>query len=562
MSDLYIYGGKDNKNLEIDSSSYIYFTNIGNIFKNGCSIQDMERVNDIALEYRDEYVEYINSINSKFLDLDLVYDEKISMFFFTDLFNKRTEIFDTFVSICHLLYLKERVSTGLNIDKIFIFDCTDMFAQALKSTFPDKIIVEKGVQKNKSNIKNFYLMQLKFFIKTAIQVLLIKIFFKENHSVRNINRLFLSRYPLHFDKNFTEEKYGDMVSKTDWYLISMITDGMHQNHTLTTILKSIKELKSKKQFILLDNFLTIKDVVNGLLQSYRLGTRKKLLIKQKYSFKDIDVSKYIYYEIQQSFLRLPRLFIYRNALIRTFSNKNVKKFIFYLHEYSYGRYFNYIIANYAKEVERIGFQHGPASRRKVLYYLGVNKAKKGITTWRNQLPLPNKILAEDELSVDVYREAGYTNIVLMTEIYRMKYLKNIIRKVAKQKQVLIVPGLHDGDALLQYIFDDIIRNKDVFYLFKPHPRSTLAKAGINDNYNAANLSMVNGHISTFLSTASSVITTYSSVGYEAYLLKIPVQLVSLPNMINDSPLLDIEEKEELKLITIQWDRNRSKETPH
>ena len=74
--------------------------------------------------------------------------------------------------------------------------------------------------------------------------------------------------------------------------------------------------------------------------------KMKKLIKKKYNYNGIDISKYIQKELIQSFLRLPRLFMYKNALINIFSKIKINQFIFYLHEYSYGRFFYYIIAKY------------------------------------------------------------------------------------------------------------------------------------------------------------------------------------------------------------------------
>ena len=78
----------------------------------------------------------------------------------------------------------------------------------------------------------------------------------------------------------------------------------------------------------------------------------------------------------------------------------------------------------------------------------------------------------------------------------------------------------------------------------------MAVKGIPKEYNCPNLEVVNGHISKYLETASEVITTYGSVGYEAYLLGIPVRMICLPNILTGSSLLDIYEKEKPDLISI------------
>ena len=82
-----------------------------------------------------------------------------------------------------------------------------------------------------------------------------------------------------------------------------------------------------------------------------------------------------------SFSRIPRLLCYKNAIIQSLTNHSPEKFVFYLHEYSYGRYFNYILSKYFSSIERVGFQHGPASKRKLLYYIGNNMVSNINEDW-------------------------------------------------------------------------------------------------------------------------------------------------------------------------------------
>ena len=127
----------------------------------------------------------------------------------------------------------------------------------------------------------------------------------------------------------------------------------------------------------------------------------------------------------------------------------------------------------------------------------------------------------------------------MDTLYRLSYLKNIKRIKPKNRQVLLVAGLHDGLQLLQQTLSGIKEHNDTHYLVKLHPRSELAKTGLPSVVDYPNIKIVNGHISKYLVSVSKVIATYSSVGYEAYLLGIPVTIICLQNKINESPLLDI-----------------------
>ena len=550
MNNLYIYGGTKEENINSDENDYIYHINTGHINGPGKIIDDLSRVHEIALEKRDQYIDYIDSLNKQFLRQNLVYEKIISCFFFTDLFNKRTEVFDTYTMVCHILYLRDIFSNKLKINNIFLINCTDMFLQSISSAFNKIKINKQDIKDTSISLFNVHCLQSKYFITTFLQLLIIKAKYKRILFNDIPGRLFLSRYPLCFDRNFQEIKYVNMVEDQDKYLISIVTDGMHQNIGYKQCADYGTQLNKQKNVILLDIFVSQMDIIKSTIRHFRLFQKHKKLMKHEFHFSSINISKFLEKELIQSFLRLPRLFMYRNALIKVFSRMNIDKFIFYLHEYSYGRFFNYILAKYFPSIERIGFQHGPASKRKLLYFISKNSASNKSKNWLIKTPIPNRILAEDNLSREVYEEAGYNNVEVMKDIYRLYYLDKIKRSHINSGQVLIVSGLHDGGALLNRIIKTVKANPSKHYLFKPHPKSGIFKNGIPKQYQTNNIEIVNGHIKDYLESVSEVISTYSSVGFEAYLLGIKVSLVYLPNKINESPLLDLYERKPDSLINI------------
>ena len=553
MNNLYIYGGEKEINIASDDNDYLYHINIGKIRGFGSTIDDIKKVSAIAIAIRDSYVKFIDDLNYLFLNEGLVYDNNISSFFFTDLFNKRTEFFDTYNAICHVKYLTDIASNEIEIENIYLIECSNMFTESISSVCPSKVIIfGKAHRKANSSLYDCHYSQLRYFFNSFFQLLIIKNLYGKQ-SLNNISeRLFLTRFPLCFNKNFQEIKYVNMVSAKDKYLISIITDGLHQNIRFKECFKIIKSLNKKKgNIILLDNFVKQTDVIKSIILHFQLSMKMKKLIKKKYNYNGIDISKYIQKELIQSFLRLPRLFMYKNALINIFSKIKINQFIFYLHEYSYGRFFNYIIAKYFPSIERIGFQHGPIARRKLLYFINKNSISNDKKDWLIKTPIPNKVIAEDKYSRNVYKEAGFNNIKIMNKIHRLYYLDDM-RKVEKSNQILIVGGKIDGPALLKKVIDIVRSNPSKHYLFKPHPKSAKLKDIILQYEGINNLEFVFGHIMEYLHLVKEVIATYSSVGYEAYLLGIKVNLVHLPNKINESPLLDIYESGEKQMIKNIW----------
>ena len=235
---LYIYGGNKDCNKSLKKEDYVYHINTGKISSNGKYLDDLEEVHNIALNIRDSYVDYINSINSLFLENNLIHNDDISLFYFSDLFNKRSEVFDTFTFLCHVIFINKKILNKYKIDQIISDQCTEEFNIALSSIITNSsLIIKNEINNQNKNIYNM-LRQLKFFFDSIIKLIIIKLSFR-NNKFKNLKTLFLSRYPLQFNKNFQENKYGKYFTKDDTYLISIITDGFHQKTSLWNIYKYV-----------------------------------------------------------------------------------------------------------------------------------------------------------------------------------------------------------------------------------------------------------------------------------------------------------------------------------
>jgi len=178
----------------------------------------------------------------------------------------------------------------------------------------------------------------------------------------------------------------------------------------------------------------------------------------------------------------------------------------------------------------VGFQHGPSSPRKLLYYLSRHETDG--TGYLKSCPVPNEVLAEDADSRELYASVGYTNTAVMDRIFRLDYLDKVILSQNKEF-VLVAAGLHDGEILLDALIERIQSNKDQIYLFKPHPRAT---SKYMMKYAVDNLRVTFQPIEELYPYASQVIVTYSSIGYEAVKLGIPVEVVHINGMINQGAI--------------------------
>ena len=264
--------------------------------------------------------------------------------------------------------------------------------------------------------------------------------------------MFFSKFPKHFKNNFSEGKYGGLVKKNDHLLLTVIADGMHQNQTILEYIRQIQNLKRQGfNYTLMDYQIKIFDIIKNFFLSIDLINKMKYFEGKNFTYKNIDISKYILQEIGVSFLRIPRLLIHRHSFIKILKKIQIKAFIYYLFEFSYGKYFNYLLVNYFPQVERIGFQHGAPSKRKMLCFLSEGEIGYNKKNFLKYLPMPNSVWVENEYFKTVYEEAGYRNFKIIKEVPRLEYLEQIKRLRPEKNTVLIACGMHDYELIFRSI---------------------------------------------------------------------------------------------------------------
>tara|TARA_A100001388_G_scaffold255774_1_gene220445 strand:- start:75 stop:683 length:609 start_codon:yes stop_codon:yes gene_type:complete len=184
----------------------------------------------------------------------------------------------------------------------------------------------------------------------------------------------------------------------------------------------------------------------------------------------------------------------------------------------------------------IGMQHGLSSKLFLIYSLSKAEInKKNSIDFLQNVPLPESVWADDLPSREIYQEAGYKNVILMKNIPRMEYLFST--KLDKKNDIhLIAPSLRDDYILLGILLNRIINNPKINFLCKLHPHSNFDFSRFS---NISNLKFTNISLNKLLMRSAKVYVTSSTVGYEAYLLKIPVEIIYIPGKLNLSNLLNI-----------------------
>jgi len=496
-------------------------------------INDPFRLNRIADEVRGEYLQWIEKIEKDYEEIPRGF-LNVSVATFSDLSCKRTELFQTFDTVCNLLLIREKLA-DIFIEDVYVVNGDLNLIQVLASEFPRSVIHSVNQTINSSRIRGV-LSDVRFLFRCLAAMVLSRLVWNAEPIEKHSGRGFFSIVPKMVDSQGKDRKYGDRFGRGDIVFASVLTDGFHQNLSIRSYLKSILTLHRQKQnTLLIDRYVSMRGLLKGIVLRLELIVWMNRWRSRKYIFQKLDMTGYIKYEKLISHRRLWRLAIFSEAFAQAVNVVALRQFTYYLFEYPIGRVTSMVISQQSPETKRIGFQHGPASWRKLVYFLGPVFASR----FRGQLerPLPHYIYAENTTSADIYRAAGYDQIRVMDLCPRLHYLSTISRENITADR-LIAPGLNDGKAMISLLMPEIQSNQTARYLVRTHPLAN--NSYLSPFLETKNLVSTNKSLPELLSTVEIVYVTYSSVGLEAAELGIEVVVVDIPGKVSQSPLHDVQ----------------------
>ncbi len=500
-------------------------------------LNNQSRLNKIAIEEREQYSDWIADLNKHFLSKNLTYKSKISLFYFSDLSNKRNDIFNTFDLICNRLLIEEIISKN-GYTKILINGGNKNLFQSISSI---KNIKTKKINNWETynmlrtftqNISNSLITRLLrnlrlIFKYTLYRIFFLKIVYESKNKTYKCNNIFFTRFPKHFQGNiYKEDKYLYMVKKNDQFVTSLLCDGMYQNLGILNAILFRNSLKKSKKHIIIDDYITFKNLIRSFYESIILFNKFKYLNSIEYYYKDINISDSIYKELSLSYQRVLGTLVVCRGLKNVIKNIEAKKYIYHLHEYIYGRMITFVLHN--KGIRNtFGFQHGPSSLKLLLYNNSSKELPSAKHNYLNSVPLPHSVFAEDKKSANIYKLSGYKNIILLSKIPRLFYLYDLRLKNKKDIN-LIASGLHDFQLIYRTTLKEIQKKPNLKFLFKPHPRSNINL----ENYPLPdNAQYTKSHIKNLLTRTNKLYATYSSVLSEAMFLNINVYIIQFPGKV-------------------------------
>ena len=547
MSHLIVFKG--NHSITVtppEGTCYLYRIGSGSINgKDFIEINNAARLNELAEMLRDDYTNWIYSLNELFISARLCTKE-LSLFFLSDISAKRSEFFETYECVCGLLLIKESLEK-YEIASAQLIGFDTGFIRAFKALFTDIRVDVESYAESKTSVKRRVLADV-LYLSRITAVVIVNAFTRSSRVCMQstYGRLFFSIFPQMFSDSGRETKYGDYFNENDQFVVSIMTDGMHQKLSVNNYYR-YKKLASEKRFLIVDEYLRVSDVTLGLFWAIRLWWFYYRQQTQIYKFNDIDITGLIRVELLFSVSRLTRLCVMMGSLRRCFQKVNVKEVVYYPCEYPLGRLISYVLSVVSTDILRTGFQMSICSRRRLEQYLAPGEGSLKLP-FIYRAPIPDQIISEDSSAAQIYRYSGYVNVSTMEKVYRYAYLDDLHPEKQRNCE-LIAPGLHDGADLLDRLQGMIKQYPNTQYMFKPHPRAD--NRYIDRYIDNRNIQISHRSMPELLSIVSVVYVTHSSVGIEAQRLGLKVVVIDVPGRINPSPLLDAHHSD-----IVRWSDDR------
>ena len=402
-------------------------------------LNDAVRLNKVAEDLRDDYCEWIFSLNRGLFKNRLTID-RLSLFFLTDLSCKRTEFFDTYDTICNLVLIRDLL-VGIDISSAELIGVDKGFVCGFQSIFPTTKIIEKNLGHPATTKKRRFFSDLWYLFRLAgVALSNGRIIGPKGNHESTKKTLYFSYYPQMFLDDGRDTKYGDLVTEDNRYAVSIVTDGIHQNAGILQYLKSRKRIESEDH-IVIDRFVRFIDCFWGFYWVIRCQWFLFTIRKNIFLFNNIDISGVMASELYFSMSRIARLCAISRAFLRFFQSTDITEFIYYPHEYPFGRMISYAAKITRPEMHRRGYQMGPVSERRMEVFMADGEARQHPPFFRHA-PIPDSVAAEDDSSAEIYRRCGYENVEVMDRIYRYSHIDNLDPE-RRKGWVLLVPGLHD-----------------------------------------------------------------------------------------------------------------------
>ncbi len=509
-----------------NEETFVYSLNSGSLKnKNSQSLNSYKKFHKIAFDIKDQYINLIGNL-SKYFENTNSFNGK-NFFYFTEISAKRTEYLKNFDSICHIFFIKSIIDK-YNINKIIYYNVSDEIIATINSFSNIKFEILKKYKNIQYQKQKIFLRQVNFAAKILFLKILLLFFSKKKFQTSD--NYYFSTYPKNFNNEY-QIKYGEYYKKNSVFILSLLTDNIHQKFNISKFFNIIKSLNKRfiHNYIISDSYIKFKDISFFMIASVKFRNIFKKNLNH-FTINNLDFSSIIKSDFEKSYERYVRLLTISRSYIRLAKKiEHQANFHYYLFEYPYGRMLSLSFSK--SNINRVGFQHGPAGYLKMICY--ISEVEKNYM-YSNKI-LPNSIAVEDFISQKIYEAGNYSNISIMPEVYRLKYLNKIKRLNPLDNHHLIACGLHDGLMIFKIMLKKIKLNKNINYILKLHPKAANHEIiNLVNYYNLKNLKIAEQQIEYYLEYIDKVYFSYTSIGNEAAFLGIKKEILYSSFKLNES----------------------------
>lgn len=549
------------------------------------------RLDSVALYAREKFSKLVAEIplafkvNGKNLKEAVSFENRLSLWWLNDLSSKRSDLYPTFTRVCQLEIIQNIAHEyAISTIRLFTEDCD--FWDILYN-FCQQAGINLKSSRPKGKLHSFFLeilniirivsSTIEWFLRTGVQTFLAKLLTDSNpQGTKESTRVcaFHTHYPGLWKGASAnrDEKYAgvpitleETTNVASIYALTFSTDGRHQSVSIGDYYRYCRWLQTKNETLnecrahLVDADIKWRDFIRAIRYISVVWRYLHLEVnsnfKKLWVYDGVNIFPLIRRELRFAMDRTPRYLLHLLRIRRFVEKIKPKYFVTHLFEFCYGRATIYAVKTALETTKVIGVQHGPISRRKLIYYYYPGELlpyPDDTDDFIHNIPIPDRVILEGEGAKERLVEAGYPiDRLVVAGAPRLGQLLQVplrrkmrCDKIDSSKRVLVVFGQHDGIAILSACIPAMINLKDYHFIYKLHPRSPsptqgdikslLSNKGFLSTYEVATDSVYN-----YLCDADLVLATYSSVGVEALARGIPTLCLLLPNFVNTSPILDL-----------------------
>lgn len=353
-------------------------------------------------------------------------------------------------------------------------------------------------------------------------------FFKEDNY--NYDRCFGNTHLKFYNKNF--------------FLISVI----RRKKILVELFKK-KQIKKEIPFVISDEFVSIKDIIEVYFKSFLFFFKLKKFLKQNkklFFIKRKDCVNILEPLLLSSFSgNIQSQLLIGLSVKKIIKKNNIKNFFTYS-EFNPGvRSIYTFIRNGSSSTKIISVQHGHSNENLMFFKHKMKEfTKKTSNEGGFYSPAPDLYLTQGKQFTTILEKYFPRKIkiigCLKYDIFNFKQ-KRKNKKLSKiniknKKIILLCPSIGDDDYLLKYL--ELIVNKEFIYILSPHPayRRIIIKKYLAALENKCDIRIYeNFTTNELLNISDFIICGFSTVAYEALFVGVkPIRAIdpSLPQFFD------------------------------